>query len=371
MAESGYRHIFVNDGYSERIDYTTPSRGGGRDIPRRPVGVHGKWLRQRLDSAWQQADAESKQRQAVALPTRSGTYLEFRSDAGAELVSKSLENRPKGIRLLSVTQRHVEDEEKSVTFATVFIPAEKQGYFLQRIEQYRTERTKKDEPKNRPLIDSIADIQLAVTESFWTDSVPMPTTEAAWCEVWLRTEIGEESVAETGFRALLAELSIEAVDGALLFPERTVIQINADGRQLSELVKSSGDIAEFRLAKDTAAFWLDLPNADQAAAVDELLGRLDITDEGVAVCVLDTGVNNGHLLLQPVLDTDDCHTVRSEWKINDQHGHGTLMAGLAAFGDLHNAMSSGKRLRITHLLESVKILPKPGDDNPHHPSTAT
>ena len=106
MANTGYEHIFLGQEYFERLNYTSPSRGGGRDIPRREVSSHGERLRSRLDSAWQQAEQETAERHAVALPTRSGVYLEFRSDPGAELVSKSLEDRGRGIRLLSVRTCH-------------------------------------------------------------------------------------------------------------------------------------------------------------------------------------------------------------------------------------------------------------------------
>ena len=121
MAEPGYEHIFVDDDYSQRMDYTRPPGGGGGDIPRREVGTHGDWLRRRLDSAWQQARRDIEQRQAVALPTRSGTYLEFRSDPGAELVSRSLEDRGQGIRLLSVTQRRVQGEAGECLRAAKFV----------------------------------------------------------------------------------------------------------------------------------------------------------------------------------------------------------------------------------------------------------
>ena len=365
MAEPGYRHIFVGDDHSARLDYTTPRKARGRPIPRHDVPEHAGRLRRRLDEAWRQAVRGAEERRAVSLPTRSGTYLEFRSAPGEELVSKSLESRPAGIRLLSVVEREIEGEEEPATFATVFVPHGKEGHFLRKVEAYRTDRTPNGEPKNRRLVDSIADIRLAMVGSFWTDSVPLPGAEAAWCEAWIRTEVDAEAQAEQQFRGLLGELGIEAAEGALLFPERTVIQIRATAQQLSEIVSASDDLAELRLAKDTAMFWLELPNEDQANAVEDLLSRLDASDTGIAVCVLDTGVNNGHPLLRPVLSTTDCHTVRTEWGTHDQDGHGTLMAGVAAFGDLQEVLASGHRVRITHVLESAKILRGPGDENPH------
>jgi len=364
MANVGYEHIFLGEEYSNRLDYTTPRTGRGKEISRRDVNSHGQWLQNCLALAWEQARQKAEQQQAVILPTRTGTYLEFRSDPGAELVSKSLEDRRQGIRLLSVIKRHIEGEDELATFATVYVPANKKGYFLQKVQAYETQLTPKNKPKNRRLVDSIAEVKLALAKSFWTDSAPMPTGEAMWCEVWIRTELNTEAEVEHRVRGLLEPLQIEATEGALVFPERTVIQIMANGKQLAGLISASDDIAEFRLAKETAAFWLELPNADQAQAVQDLLERLDVDDTGVVVCILDTGVNNGHPLLKPVLDASDCHTVRDEWGVDDQDGHGTLMAGVAAFGDLQKALASGQRVRVTHLLESSKILQQPGSNSP-------
>jgi hypothetical protein len=365
VAEPGYEHIFVSEDYSQRMDYTTPRKSRGRPIPRHDVPEHAGRLRRRLDEAWRQAVTGTEERRAVALPTRSGTYLEFRSAPGEELVSKSLESRPAGIRLLSVVEREIDGEEEPATFATVFVPHGKEGHFLRKVQAYQTDRTPKGEPKNRRLVDSIADIRLAMVGSFWTDSVPSPGAEAAWCEAWIRTEIGAEAEAEQRFRRLLGDLGIQATEGSLQFPERTVIQIMASESQLAELIRSSDDVAEFRLAKDTAAFWLDLPNQDQSQAVQDLLSRLEVNDTDVAVCILDTGVNNGHPLLEPVLASEDCHTVQADWGTHDQDGHGTLMGGVAAFGDLHEVLASGHRIRVAHVLESAKILRGPGDENPH------
>lgn len=363
MPEVGYKHIFLRDDYYERMNYRRPPRRfESTPIPPRNVPQHSQFLRERLDRAWQQALQVAEQRQAVALPTRSGIYLEFRSDPGVDLVTKSLEARKKDIRLLSVTERKIDGEEKPAIFATVFVPSDKQGHFLRKVEQYEAEQTKKGEPRNRRLVDSIADIRLAILSSFWQDTADMPGERAAWCEAWIRVEAGQEANADQRFRGLLEELGIQATEGALEFPERTVLRILANSEQLTNLLEASDDIAEFRLAKETATFWLDLPNADQARAVKDLLERMDVVDTNVVVCLLDTGVNNGHPLIQPVLDNDDCHSVEPVWGVDDHDRHGTLMAGVSIFGDLQDVLASGRRVRVTHRLESAKILPRFGQN---------
>ena len=365
MPDGEFRHIFLGDQYHDRRDFISPRRVAGRQIPSRNTERHGEVLRIRLDRAWERARVASLERRAIGMPTRSGAYLEFRSDPGAELVSKSLEHRGLGIRLLSVGARQFEGEAEPATVATVYVPAGREGYFLRKVRKYETEKTKAGTPKNQPLVDSIADIRLAVLTSFWQDTAELPEEEPAWCEAWLRVSVGAESETQARFRVLAQSLGIQATEGALEFPERTVIQIHANREQLTELLEASDDIAEFRLAKDTPQFWLDLPNRDQAEWLEELLARLDFEDTDVVVCILDSGVNSGHLLVESVLDESDCFTVDPTWGTDDHDGHGTLMAGVSAFGDLQDALATGARIRITHRLESAKILPpRRFDQNP-------
>lgn len=365
MPNAKYQHLFLGKEFRNGMAYTRPPRAvPGRSIPRRDVAAHGSYLRGRLDRVWEETRRDLEQRQAVALPVRSGAYLEFRSDPGDLLVAKRLENLPKGIRLLSLTERQIPGAEEPATFATVFVPSGKQGHFLQKVEQYASETTKNGEPRNRQLVDSISDLRMAVLSSFWLDIAPVPEEGREWCEAWLRVEQGAEPDEEDDFRVLCDRLGIQATPGVLRFPERSVIQILANGDQLMEVIAASDHIAELRLAKETAAFWLELPNEDQAAAVEELLGRLEITNTGISVCILDTGVNNGHQLIEPVLADRDLHSVDPSWGTDDHDGHGTLMAGICAYGDLQDALAAGQRIPVTHVLESSKILPSYGVNPP-------
>ena len=130
----------------------------------------------------------------------------------------------------------------------------------------------------------------------------------------------------------------------------------------------SDDIAEFRRAKDTAAFWTEMDNREQAEWLKDLKERsYSVPESKVCVCILDGGINNGHPLLEPILRNEDCMTVNRKWGTHDQdddnHGHGTLMAGVAAYGDLKKCLESRVSIFLRHCLESVKILPPPPERN--------
>jgi len=346
--------------------FTNPRRGGTAPrIPGWDRAQHSAYLQQRLAETWAEFD-QQRQRQAVVHLERHGADIEFVSERGFDLMVQSLESRKSGIRLLNV--RHVEVAGVQTTFATVFVPYEKRGHFLKKITAYATQETKpkkgKDpEPKNKNLINSISDIKLAVLESFWRSDEQslIPGENPEWVEVWLSSDQGE---VISRFENLLQNLNIELAEGLLKFPERSVKLIRANRVQLEQLIESSDDIAELRLAKELATFYITQDNRYQVERVRQLLERCNFSnDANVFICILDTGVNNGHPLLQPVLDGTDLHAVRPEWGANDHNGHGTLMAGTAAYGDLLALLNSGSPVRILHRLESAKILP-PAEQNP-------
>jgi hypothetical protein len=324
---------------------------------------HAVYVRQALELAWQQAE----QRRAVAHSTRQGVYLEFSSEPGFDLALKQLEARSSGIRLLNV-RTEGEGNEKT-TKATVFIPQSKSGHFLRKAMAYATDDNapKKDgttTPKHGPLIESIGDVRAAILESsFWQDSPDrLPGNAPEWVEAWLSSE--DLGVVEA-FQQTCAVHGIELGEGLLTFPERTVRLILASRQQLESLIEHSDAIAEFRKAREVATFFVEQENAEQIQWVDDLLGRTSIRRENdICVLVLDHGVNNGHRLLEPLLPDEDCHAADPAWGTHDDHGHGTLMAGTAGYGNLLECLDTQGTITVRHALESAKILPPPPEQNP-------
>lgn len=320
---------------------------------------HGTYLQRKMEEAW----AEAQNEWGAYHVDRKGVYIEFKSPPGSDLITRSLEDMRSGIRLLNVrtvTESGAADSgAKPVICASVFVPKDKVNAFTTKLIQYTEQVTKNGSPRNADLCDSIAEIARAVRlESFWVDEQAlMPLDLPTWCEVWLRDESGIEIEQ---FELLLSQLQIESRAGLVSFPERTVKVILANRAQLEQLVSQSHAIAEFRSAKTTAAFWSNMSVRDQVPWLEDLLSRIDLEAETrVSICILDTGINNGHPLLAPVLDSSDCHSADPSWGSHGHHKHGTLMAGLAAYGNLVEILESRSRIKLLHRLESVKILPPP------------
>jgi len=364
MADTRYKHILLQEQPENSVFTSTRSNGGQKRIPVRNRGSHSEFLRRNLENAWREAENE----RAVAHVERHGVYIEFKSDPGADLVTKSLEDmRSQKVRLLNVrtvtemilNNETNQEEEVVTTYATVFVANEKKEHFLKKIDEYAEKETEKGRPKNADLINSIADIRKALAVvSFWQDDIALiPNRTPEWCEVWLSSDSNN---VVTRFYNLLNRLQIQSKKGVIRFPERAVKVVLVNRTQLEELSRLSDDIAEYRRAKSTAEFWTGLQNKEQAEWVEDLLARTQFDEEPqVSVCILDTGVNNGHPLLSPVLQSEDCQTVDPAWGADDHDKHGTLMAGMAAYGNLIQALSNSDLIRIKHCLESVKILPVP------------
>ena len=344
-----YRHLFL-PGPSETPRFSSPQQGGGSlRLKPRDRAKHAQDIRGKIEAALA-ADETAR----VAMHSdREGLYLTFYSEPDLDLALKNLEAKKLGIRLLNV-RRSVENE--SITRATVYVPRVASAHFLKKVRAYENEiepRSKDGRPKNANVIESIADVRRSVLESsFWMDHPDLlPRDNPDWVEAWLSTE---DLGAIESFQQLCGTLGIDVADGYLNFPERTVLLIKATRNELSSLVELSDSIAEFRPAREVASFFIEAKNAEQEQQVRRVLARLRVSiRDDVAVLILDHGVNNGHLLLQPVLRDDDKHTVLPEWGTHDQHGHGTQMAGTAAYGDV---ASFKKNLRLDWPLSS-----RPGD----------
>ena len=348
--------VVVGSATPER--FTSPRQGGG---PLRTISLnrarHGAELKRQLA----RVESELALRRGRALPVGveapRGIYLEFESPPGFDLKLESLEFAPSGIEL--VLARKVDRKMR----ATVYVPQGQISHFVSKVEQYLVGRTPAGQPKNRTLVESIQEIRLAAAESFWTDDLDeLPSRDApVWWEVWLR---GTPDVSLERFREQARAMSL-TIDGRhLTFPERTVVLAYGTLEQFADSVEFLDTLAELRRAGDVGGFFTREPAEEQAQWAADLAARTQAPSaDAPAVCLLDTGVTRGHVLLAPLLATDDMHTCNPRWGVDDHHGHGTEMAGVALYGDLRRALASQDPIQQRHRLESAKILPPPPQQN--------
>jgi len=348
-------HLFF-PGRGKPEPYTTRG-GGGRKLPQRDRATHAEALRGALNAALAGAEIRRQEREPGLVTGTPGFYLDFEIPVGSEGAAEFLENRVKHIELVAVRQ----ESETTPALATVFVPDTAADHFLRKVEAYRSENTPKGKPKNEALIARIQNVALAAVRSLYTDdSALFPVAgKGIWWEVWIRQ--GRDGT----FDAVADLLQIPVQQQRLVFPDRDVRLVYGDEIAVARLFVNSDAIAELRLAKDTPAKFVEWSNVQQAARATELASRLIVPENrDVAVCILDTGVTQSHPLLAPALDATDVHAYDPGWPGGDNHGHGTNMAGTALYGDLMPLMVGGGEVPLTHCLESVKILPDQGENEP-------
>ncbi|MGL5828965.1 MAG: S8 family peptidase, partial [Angustibacter sp.] len=320
--------------------------------------AHGKRLTSEFESAVNRSDDDGENK---------GTYISFVSFPGLELAIKSLESQRSGQQPELVAVQEERNADGWVVTATVFIPEGRKEFFLGKLEDYvATAEIEAGKPKNAALIEGIASIRCATIRELWTDPAgefPALPTQLRWWEVWLRKSDGKEHgrLAEYARRH-----NLRTSDHYLGFGDRTVILLQATAEQLSTTFRSIDDFAELRRPHEVASFLPNESASEQAEWVRELQSRVEHAEPGSpAVCILDRGVQAGHPLLIQSIASADLHAVESDWRADAAIcSHGTEMAGLALYGDVQVAVTSNQQIRLGHRLESVKILPDGGENDP-------
>ncbi len=350
-------HLYLPDsGESEK--YT--ARGGGktRRPPLRDRVEHAKALEQAIGQALVEARKQLESRELEIATSQAGFYLEFQVQADEANAFEKLENRQKKIELVAVQQS---SDQKDVVQATVFVPESAIGYFLSRVEKYRDEETEKGNPKNEALVARLDTVQLGTVRSLFTDdSAFFPQDgQEIWWEVWLRRHQRET------FDLVTRRLNIQTKPHTITFPEREVVLAMANVEAMARIIKNSDAVAELRVAKDTPSMFLEMGPIEQVRWVKDLADRIIAPGlHTTSVCLLDSGVTQTHPLIEPSLDLSDMHTYDPAWGAYDHIGHGTEIAGLALYSDLLNVLATSNKVKLMHRLESVKILPPHGQNDP-------
>ncbi|MDJ0508881.1 MAG: S8 family peptidase [Crocosphaera sp.] len=390
-------HLYLRNN-GKKAKYTSTSSGGRKTSPPyRARKEHAEKLQRKIGEAIEKARQQLESRLSEIAVGKPGFYLEFEVKKDDANAFESLGNGRQKIELVSVKPSL---EQEDIVKATVFVPESATDFFQKKVEQYCNKNNKPSDklnqkkleivallflidtklnrfiflllllsgrPKNEALITRLENVEIGTVESLFTDSLDLfpQNGQAIWWEVWLRRDQLEN------FQTIAQRLDILMKPQQIKFLERIVVLVMANVEAIEQIIKNSDTIAELRIAKDTPSFFLEMGLIEQQQWVRDLENRLeslrydiDIRDNAVAVCLLDTGVNWRHQLIQKGLDTADLYTCDPTWETNDHHGHGTQMAGLVLYSDLFEALTSSEYITLAHCLESVKILPPVGENEP-------
>lgn len=360
------RHLLLQN-TSEAKLFTAHTPKGGRTpiVPELNRIRHGGSLRQQLRLLQPLAEIAKERQQEIGLEAGLGIQIQFVSRPDADLAFEKLaaDGKGKGIELLSV-----QESDGRAILANVFVPDGQLQHFEHLITDYLAEKTDSiGRPRdNKKLLNTIDSIRATVIQGLWMDSpelLPNNPEEQFWWEVWLRRNKDNAQAAVDDFRRLAAMSQCEVSEAVVHFPERSVLVMFGSQQQLSKSVMVLNCVAELRRAKDTAEFFVGMGVAEQQQWANNLRDRLQHSmdaDNVPHVCLLDSGVNRGHILLEPLIAENDLHTVNTAWGTHDTANHGTGLAGLVAYGDMHELLASNGPVVVRHRIESVKLTPNQG-----------
>jgi hypothetical protein len=359
-------HFFLADN-GTKSRYTSPRQGNSAAAFPRQRAQHAAALEGALIQAINSGTALLQARNPQIAGGVEGFHLEFELPATcADIAGKLGDKRGKPEKHIELLNVHPSAAPGKV-IATVFVPKSKQDYYLKKVREYRDNETRQGNPKNQALVASIDTARIAYVQSFYTDepsTFPASATQKYWWEVWVLE--GREEL----LRNAAAHLNLLVNEHPLRFAEHTVFLVNANVQELESVIRNTNAVAELRMARDTPAFFMNMGPKEQRDWTDDLLQRVTFpNDASPAVCVLDGGCSRIHPLIAPVLSENDWQAYGTGWQpgdtaIGNWRGHGTEMAGLAIYGDLTTALASSTALTLTHRLETVKILPDVGANNP-------
>jgi hypothetical protein len=348
---SGYirQHIRV-DRFVDLKAYKRPNRGMGAKDLGRETERHAEQLKRDLAASWADADGLVAQRDA-----------EFVGDAGRYVDFDTLPNEPlpdlswssKGIRLANASRAG-----DGIAKGTLYIPEDAKDFIATKLDEYRVNRGRTGTPAHQNRFVAVEEFRAARLESLWVDSRPHPAHEAqTWWECWC----WPDRIAN--FDAKAGAVGVLIGENRIHFAERVVVFIYANRAEVARIVASCDAVAELRLGRDDASFFTSgLGRDDQDGWVENAAARLlsGVNRDAVAVCLLDTGINRAHPLLAPAFAAEDLHSVKPAWGVDDHHGHGSEMSGLAVYGDLTTRLQSADPITLNYVGEGVKLLPPAG-----------
>lgn len=331
----------------ERQTFTSPS-GGPRATFNRSREAHAETLSAQLALAMTSAKEQLEALDPAQISGTAGVYLELYTRR-EWFVPEQFEALRQGIHLASVVD--VGDNGLRIT---IFVPYEAFAYFRKALEKYRTEMGRGGKrPAYADRIERIDNIQFGSDlRSLWTDAPELfPTDDKrVWWEVWLFEERAHGFVQGAG------HFGVEVKSSELRYPGLVVRLAEASKSQLEELNRHTGAISEIREPTVAPSLISKLEAAQQVELTDDLLKRVRrAPSDAPAVCVLDTGVNEGHPLLQPAIDAADVFSWHPAWGSDDKDDHGTAVSGTVLYGDLRNHLGSQGLVALSHIVESVKI----------------
>lgn len=328
MAENQNLPHLKFDSYFEPKTYKYPKKLI-IDFPQvqRDRAIHGNALLEQLNNIRARFEIAQEEPLDANIVKDEAMYVEFISEFNFPLKFESLtqESDNPQYQILNIKEEKLNSESDAPTRFRVVVMMKQGGIsaFIKKVTQYLNETIKDREgnltdiPKNSPLLNNIASIQLATLESFWSDKpeIQFPNSgETVWWEVWFRRTNNDGVRLENVYHNL-REIGADISPQTLEFPEHRVRLVRATALQLSSSLFLLDNLAELRKPQQINDF-ITSRNVDfreKQEWLQDLIQRtdVDITNDSVVICLLDSGVNNQHPLITSFLPDERLYTYKT------------------------------------------------------------
>jgi hypothetical protein len=346
--------------------YTAHQPPGGRTFARNRV-QHGARLSQGLAESFYAADERrpSADRHPPGILPGEGLFVTIELDPNSRELD--IEKPDRGIR-----QSAAGEDQNRRTMVLHLEDQPARDFLAERVERYRSAPlTGRGNPPLASEMEPIANFLPTRLLDVWREdpgALPQEERAECWWGLWCWEDFADDV---TDVAAALG-MQVASQDRWSTFPDIKVIPVYATVRQVQAMLDiGRPGLAEIGFATDDAAILVNLSGAEQDGLVEDLAGRIQWPGAEVpAVCLLDTGVNRSHPLIEPALAPEDVQALVEDWQGDDHYdgqGHGTPMAGLALHGDLTGPLADQSKPVLRHRLESVKFLP-PTPRDPNDPA---
>lgn len=372
-------HILFEKNF-EKNPYNTPKNNPISDPPIIRDRAYGNYLLKKLEKIQQKFNIELNEN--TSLIKDNCIYIEFKSEWGTKLDFDKFDKD--GVRinktlfqlLKTEEEERVIDEQKEFRYSLLVVVNESGvSEFIKKIKEFLNPA--KDSISgnfsNQALLNNICNIEVATLKSFWVDEpeIKFPEdNENIWWEIWFRkSENYNEKLKDVYDN--LKNIGCQIGQSQIVLTEYIVKLVKGTSNQLSDSLLLLDNLAELRSPQEVSSFIThkNISFETKKEYLENLKNRTDnnFNEDSVLICLLDTGINNKHPLLEEFVADENLFSYNEAWGLQDSYpdgGHGTGVAGLALYGDLTDALSSSENIQIYHGLESFKIFSLNSKSNP-------
>ncbi len=347
------KHFFLGNNIAEAKEFSPQSQGfGGYSLPTRDRATHARMVKEQYETVVNQVVANLEERANQGQPVANGIYVDLKMDKNFIPDSLGKQDGPNGTTIMKVTNNGDENDVD----VTVYVKKDKKDWLKNKADDYSNKSTPTGKPCNEKLIAPIngivaTDIRTLYVSAEEFDTIPK--VDSYFYELWISHS---KENSKEDIETILSQLGIEKTTEPLCFDGVDVWLIKATKQQLITLPLSLGYIEGIRPYRQPSAL---TSSKQESREWNELIkGEITYNDdaENVIVGILDSGVNNAHELLSPVLPDVRMDVAIGVLEATDKTDHGTGMAGLALLGDLTDiAYQRNSPIDVHHALSSVKI----------------